>query len=332
MLHIIFMILKIIGIVLAVLLGIVLALILIVLFVPFGYQVSGNCDGDVKTLTGEAKVSWLFNLICGYVTYKEKKIHIKARIAWKCIDLSAKMDSKEEKKPKKKKEKKTEDHSKKDLVEEEPQQDEKQLEKTEVIESTVKEESEVSNPPVIEESAQEPDQKEETKESSKEDNEQKTDDVEEKEKKKLSAKIQGLIDKIQQTIKGFCDKIEVLKTKKDTVVDFIKNEVHKRAFIKVKKELIRLLKCLCPKKAGGDVTFGFEDPYTTGRILAGASILYPFYFEHLTLRPDFENQIIKGNLFLKGRIYIASFVGVGLRLLLCKDIRITYKDIRNFKL
>ena len=332
MLHIIFMILKIIGIVLAVLLGIVLALILIVLFVPFGYQVSGNCDGDVKTLTGEAKVSWLFNLICGYVTYKEKKIHIKARIAWKCIDLSSKMDSKEEKKPKKKKEKKTEDHSKKDLVEEEPQQDEKQLEKTEVIENTVKEESEVSNPPVIEESAQEPDQKEETKESSKEDNEQKTDDVEEKEKKKLSAKIQGMIDKIQQTIKGFCDKIEVLKTKKDTVVDFIKNEVHKRAFIKVKKELIRLLKCLCPKKAGGDVTFGFEDPYTTGQILAGASILYPFYFEHLTLRPDFENQIIKGNLFLKGRIYIASFVGVGLRLLLCKDIRITYKDIRNFKL
>ena len=335
MLHIIFMILKIIGIVLAVLLGIALALILIVLFVPFGYQVSGNCDGDVKTLTGEAKVSWLFHLICGYVTYKEKKIHIKARVAWKYIDLSAMMDPKEEKKPKKKKEKKqkkTEDHLEAAKEEEKPQQNEEQLQKTEVIENKVEEEAKVSGSPAIEEKEQEPSQKEEIKESSKEDKDQKTDDPEEKEKKKISEKIQGLIDKIQQTIKGFCDKIEVLKTKKDTVVDFIKNEVHKRAFIKVKKELIRLLKCLCPKKAGGDVTFGFEDPYTTGQILAGASILYPFYFEHLTLRPDFENQIVKGNLFLKGRIYIASFVGVGLRLLLCKDIRITYKDIRNFKL
>ena len=338
MLHIMFMILKIIGIVLAVILGIILALLLIVLFVPFGYEVSGTCDGDMKDLQGEAKISWLFHLIGGSVIYQNKKVCIKARIAWKNINLSD--DSKEEKKSKKKNEepqaeidepeesvKEAPQQKTKESGKEEPQQETKdsvqeEVEQgTKVLQNTVKEEKTIADP-VLEEK-----EKDVIKEEAEEPEKQ-----EHHEEEKKTGKIQGQIDKIKQTIESFCDKIKVLKTKKDTVVDFIKNEIHKRAFLKVKKELIKLIKCVCPKKAGGDVTFGFEDPYTTGQILAGASILYPFYFEHLTLRPDFENQIIKGNLFLKGRIYIVSFVGIGLRLLLCKDIRITYKDIRNFKL
>ena len=63
MLHILFLILKIIGIILAVILGLLLLAICIVLFVPICYKADLHGSGNARELMVHAKVSWLFGLI-----------------------------------------------------------------------------------------------------------------------------------------------------------------------------------------------------------------------------------------------------------------------------
>ena len=87
-----------------------------------------------------------------------------------------------------------------------------------------------------------------------------------------------------------------------------------------------------PKKINIKLRFGFDDPATTGKVLGGLAMLYPFLGDTTEIIPDFEHQILKGNVFIKGKIRISQFAALALKLLLCKDVRNSYKDIKNFKL
>ena len=73
MLHILFLILKVIGIILAVILGLILMVICIVLFVPICYKADLHGSGNARELTVHAKVSWLFGLIKAVLLWKMAK-------------------------------------------------------------------------------------------------------------------------------------------------------------------------------------------------------------------------------------------------------------------
>ncbi len=138
--------------------------------------------------------------------------------------------------------------------------------------------------------------------------------------------------KIRYKIQKLCDKIKKIKQTKDVVVTFLTDEIHQDAWRQLKRELIRILVYLKPKKIKGTLRFGFEDPYKTGVLLAVLSVLYPVYQENLNIYPDFEEQIIKGDLMIRGRIRIFFFVKVMVRLLLNRNVRRTYKDIKKIEL
>ncbi|MFR0961925.1 MAG: hypothetical protein ACLSGB_08460 [Dorea sp.] len=59
------LILKIIGIIIAVILGILLLLIAIFLFVPVHYEVQGRCDGDLDSLKGKVQSRLAFAACSG---------------------------------------------------------------------------------------------------------------------------------------------------------------------------------------------------------------------------------------------------------------------------
>lgn len=147
-----------------------------------------------------------------------------------------------------------------------------------------------------------------------------------KTKKKVKKKKQPLGEKIRCSIQKISDKIKDINELKEKIMSYIRTEVHKKAFQKLLKELFRLLKKLKPKKLKANIEFGFEDPYTTGSILAYASMLYPFYGDNISIKPNFEEVIIKGDVYLKGRIRISYFANMGIRLILNKNIRLTIKD------
>ena len=120
--------------------------------------------------------------------------------------------------------------------------------------------------------------------------------------------------------------------KKEKLEEFLRDEVHKGAYHKCKKELFRLMKHLKPKKADVRIIYGFDDPYHTGQALAVFGVLYPFVGGCISVTPDFEHQVLKGSAYLKGKIYLWHFVQSGWKLIRNRNVRQTYRDIRNFKI
>ncbi len=304
MLHILFLILKIIGIILAIILGIIIFLLCIVFFVPVCYQGSAKCDGKLDTLAAIIKVTWLFRLIQVNAKFENNKLVYSVQIAWKKIlggknlektkEVSEHKTTLEQPSPEPVKDKKVK------KVVEEPKERVKSVSEKIEEESNIPEGSQETASPV-------------------------------EEKLTFTKKIKNLLDKIKCTIKNICDKLKMLLEKKDKVMKFIEDRNHIKAFKKAKKEVFRLLKRLRPKKFIVKARFGFEDPSLTGKILAASSLIYPFTEDHMELVPDFENQVLEGRLTIKGRIYVIHFVCLAWNLFWCKQVRMLYKDIRNFK-
>lgn len=145
-------------------------------------------------------------------------------------------------------------------------------------------------------------------------------------------RILSWIQKIKCTFGKLCDKIKALSGKKEKLEEFLRDEVHKGAYHKCKKELFRLMKHLKPKKADVRIIYGFDDPYHTGQALAVFGVLYPFVGGCISVTPDFEHQVLKGSAYLKGKIYLWHFVQSGWKLIWNRNVRQTYRDIRNFKI
>ena len=331
MLHILLVILKIIGIILAVLLGIIIVLLGVLLLVPVRYEVSAKCDGTLDTLKARAKITWLLHLVRADVFLKGKLLKWKVRVAW--IKKSNAIVSDVKRKEVKKNEKVEEKDSPVQTHKEDSEvSDERSEETMEVCEGRR------TNHP------KETDRKEQTEKTVKEsENEkkkgrkekvrkEKSEKKKEKKKKNVGETLSGFVEKIKKVIQSLIGKVKDLLQKKEKVTDFLTDKAHVNAFKKSKKELFVLLKKLKPKKINIKVRYGFEDPCTTGQVLAGLSMLYPFLGDTTEVIPDFENQILKGTVYLKGRIRLCHFAVLAWRLFWCKDVRTSYKDIRNFKL
>jgi len=144
-------------------------------------------------------------------------------------------------------------------------------------------------------------------------------------------KLTGIPGKIKDKIEDICDKIKALIEKKDKIFQFLSDEAHKKAFIKVKNEGFLLLRKLKPKTFLARLHYGFEDPCLTGKVLAGFSMVYPFLDENVKVYPDFGQRILEGQLGITGKIRISYFVKLLWDLIWCKEVRMTYRHVKNFK-
>ncbi len=322
MLHILLLILKIIGIILAVILGIVVLLMCIVLFVPVRYEVHAACNGNMDSLKIKVTVTWLFHLIRGDIYYKKRKLMWRLRAAWiKRMKGQIKEEIKHEETGPFGMEEERKEHEDAEKIPEKEEEISKGGEES-------REESQKGQEKSFEESEyKEADEgtshKEETLEKRKTLFEKIND---------LLEKIKAFFRKIKDGFLSFYNKIKMLLEKKDRLVDFITDEIHKGAAKKAAGELLHLLKRLNPRKLTADIHFGFEDPCITGKVLAGLGILYPFLSEHVNVVPDFENRVFEGEIDIKGKVHGYYFFILCFNLLWCKDVRTTYKHIKNFEL
>ena len=90
MIHIILAILKIVGILLAVLLGLVLLILLTVLFLPLRYRICAEKHGELKKSTANVRVSWLFGILKVKAGYRNGQISFVSQIFGKKIDFAKK--------------------------------------------------------------------------------------------------------------------------------------------------------------------------------------------------------------------------------------------------
>ena len=315
MLHIIFLILKILGLVLLAAVGIIILLLAAFILLPARYTAAASWDGTMDSLRWRVKFHWLIHLISGEAVYENGRLIWRFRTAWKHFDSTSGYKTTSSAAPERIR-----------------TSTEKTAGSTEDLKDTarpVKQKPEAGK-------EQEPEAGEKQKPEAEKEQKAKTQktvsDKKKEKKNSFSEKISAYWDKIKYTFKKLYDNIKALAKKKEKLRRFLTNEIHKNAFLKAVKELKRLLHRLCPEKLEGDIEFGFEDPAYTGYLLAGISLIYPMVGEFLNIRADFENKVLKGSVLAAGKLRLLYILIPAWNLFFDRNVKITYRHIKKFKL
>lgn len=136
---------------------------------------------------------------------------------------------------------------------------------------------------------------------------------------------QSLFQKIKVTFQRICGKLKTAEERWQKLMEFLEKEENKNTFRLLKRQVIRFFKHVLPGKVSGTVRFGFEDPYTTGRILTYISPFYGWYGRTIQVIPVFDEQVLDGELSLKGRIRIATLLFTGFQVWRDKNFRTLLK-------
>ena len=105
------------------------------------------------------------------------------------------------------------------------------------------------------------------------------------------------------------DRQAKLKKLKEAYETFKKQET-KETIKLVKGIIIKTFRHVLPRRYKGHVNYGFEDPCTTGQVLAGIAAVYPVFKGKLSVVPYFDTKdmILYGDINVRGRIVIFFFI------------------------
>lgn len=309
MLHIVLLILKILLITVLILLGIALVLLLLILFAPVRYKVYAEKH---EKFMCKIKASWLGFVLCFKATYDQEGFIYKLKSFGGTLVTNAGMtddqtgDNIQDKKAKKaekkaeKKEKKMQEKEAKGL-----KASSSQVEKQPV--GTVVEEEDIQF--ITDDSDLEP------------------------KKTSIFEKIGKLLDKLviaaKNKITALVEKCRSLKNKADQYKRFIRASHTRQAWEVVKKNLIKLLKHIKPKKIRGNITYGTGDPASTGQQLGYMSIALPLYYKKIEITPDFSQKILDGDIFIKGRLRVFNILIYVCKVVLNKYVKKTQAHFKK---
>lgn len=105
------------------------------------------------------------------------------------------------------------------------------------------------------------------------------------------------------------------------MVRFLEDEENKQTFRLLWRQLKALIRHILPTDLRGKVRFGFDDPYTTGQVLTYISPFYSLYGKKFQVIPVFEEPVMEGEGWLKGRIRFGTVLILGIRVLLDQNFR-----------
>ena len=306
MLHIIIFILKIIGILLFVILGLILLLVSSVLFVPITYKVRAERkDGVIQV---RAVAGWMFRLLSVHYrlhTSQEPMQLLQGRIlgipVWKPLE------------PKKEKPKKAEKKSK-EKQSKPKQMGAKQLEQKAEVKSSDKAKERLKKdltPGTAVASVPQP-EPEVSRQEQPQDKQAQTKPPRQSILKKLLYAIRRIYGKITAIGRGLFSLVVKLLHMPEkasetigTLTDFWNLEENVKARESIWRELKFLWKHSRPRKADLTLHFGFEDPSWTGQCMGVLSILNVWYPGRIFLKPEFEQEIFEGTLYIKGHMMLA---------------------------
>ena len=323
MIHILFMILKALGILLLVLLFLVLLIVCTVLFLPFCYraQVLKEEEG-FACVKASGRVSWLFGAVALTASYEEQKPEAQILLFGASLETWK-----------------------------------RRLKKIRRGEASVprKEENETENAPEAEKTAEQkaPDQKEKQQKVTAQKEQPEQEQEPDAPKKSILERFFGRIEYLPEKLLNLAsrllqtafrllelpfrllEKLEQkiqagrrLKRKWESVKKFFRSKMFREALLHAKKEVLYFLKKAAPKKVTGTVRFGFDDPALTGETLGILGMSYGKLPKDLSIQPDFEQEILQGDVRMKGSFQAVTAAGIALRLFRDQNLR---KTIRHFK-
>lgn len=348
MLPILFFILKILGIILLVLICLVLFLCLVILLVPFRYRADLQKEERPK---GELLLSWLFHGVSLKICYDEAA-WIQGKILWFPVlrkqlwppeGETADSESQKVWQAERKQAESGETGAvQKSVRPEKDEQTESESEELEPVQADP-EEAEIhavdlssereKERPDFEESIFDEDRSGDYGPQEDGDRSDKTEQQQEAshENRRFSRlrtairrffqRITGIPDKIRRLCKNFRNRMKSGRAFFEKAKNFLEKEENQETFRLILSSGKKLLRHVLPRKLKGRVHFGFSDPYRTGQLLTAVSPFYGLYAKDLELIPDFEHEVLEGELHLKGRIRLGSFVWTGIRLFRNRNFR-----------
>ncbi len=353
MLHVIFLLFKIIGIILLVLLGLILTILLVILLIPIRYRIRVNHGEEFQL---EGRISWLLHVVHMRISLLGEQRRILLRIFGFALYDSLRPKKRKHKGGKRSRADRSNKGNESDPEEKESREykpllkeaitpskeaiappKEERIDPSNIIDNVVNSDpSEKSSLP--EQDIPNQDIKEEKI---------KKEDIKEEDIKEVKEAKESFLTKVLHRIKGIChriiDKLRSigkgikrtfiklfdLKKKWNLILEFLKDEDNRAAFQVTFLSLKKLLKHILPKRLKSKVTFGTGDPCYTGKALGAMSILYSFYGDNIQITPDFENKIFEGSHYARGRIRIGSLLIIVIKLFVDKK----FKQLkRNFKI
>ena len=296
MLHIVWTVLKILGILLAAVLGILLFLMVLVLFVPVRYQADAGLGEETRV---SAKISWLLHVFGVQVRYMEGTLSVKLRLLW---FLSFPLyPAKEKRAGQQKEKKKKEKRKEKSKQKEAPLSDAETAEKKERSDIPETGDANIAAPVAVP-------------------------------KRKTNSRMEkrpGILEKLKYTFRMICVKITDIRANWKYYTDMLKKEEVKNAFSLCRRQLMGLLRHAAPRKLSGDLTIGLEDPAMTGQLYGLYCALGCLHRYRIAVTPDFEQKILKGTMRLRGHVRGIHLLILGLKLLFDKNIRYLIKELRQ---
>ena len=323
MIHILFMILKALGILLLVLLFLVLLIVCTVLFLPFCYraQVLKEEEG-FACVKASGRVSWLFGAVALTASYEEQKPEAQILLFGASLETWK-----------------------------------RRLKKIRRGEASVPrtEENETENALEAEKTAEQkaPDQKEKQQKVTAQKEQPEQEQEPDAPKKSILERFFGRIEYLPEKLLNLAsrllqtafrllelpfrllEKLEQkiqagrrLKRKWESVKKFFRSKMFREALLHAKKEVLYFLKKAAPKKVTGTVRFGFDDPALTGETLGILGMIYGKLPKDLSIQPDFEQEILQGDVRMKGSFQAVTAADIALRLFRDQNLR---KTIRHFK-
>lgn len=316
MVHIILLILKIAGIVLLSLLGILILLVLMVLFVPVRYNISADYH---SRLTANIKISWLLNVLRLKASY-DNDLSVKAyAMFFKIFDNNS---DKEKKQKNKEGDKYIDDMYGADSSQETAGQ---------YAAGRQNETSGAGNSQdtAVQVEALEADIKQHIE--SRSNNQHNEDDKHNRQSVSQPHKKKDLIGRLKAALNSVKDKLISIKSKfkklLKAIVDkkrsawkkindlkvIINDEENKELVRLIKKELKELIREITPVKYDVNVRYGCEEPYMTGRILGVIAVIYGITGVQFNITPEFEQKVLEGDIYMKGRVRIYRLLLIALR-------------------
>lgn len=292
MIAVILNILKVIGIALLCVLGIVVFLILTVLFVPVRYEAKGNYQ---ESYAVKMKVSWCLHALS--INFKIDTGH-PLTIELRVFGIKLKIDKKHPKRKKNIPEKeKQENRTESTLIQE--KDNEEQIQQ---LQESIPEMADSIEDVVI---------------------------TDEDENMNFWQKIKKCIDVSGKNIRYFIRKmrhfvIRGCKVKKKAAfyLNILQGEEFQAAFKRCKVQLLRILANLKPKKLQIHIHFGRKnEPDLVGGVLGIWGMTFPVHKGTIQVIPEFEQDVLKGDFYVKGRISLYLYLWAVYIVLFDKNIK-----------
>ena len=110
-----------------------------------------------------------------------------------------------------------------------------------------------------------------------------------------------------------------------------KQETTKSLVSELLARLLKILQSVFPRKIEGRLVFGADSPDITGYVLAIYSIARVKFPRRLSVEftPDFEKQVLEGEVLVRGHVMLATLVWNGLRVLLDKRLKKLWRQVER---